>query len=129
MTYGCAVRRDARLHALSRDHHRALVLVRRVRRGADAAEVARRFELELAPHFAIEERVLLPALTRAGRADLATRTAREHEEIRAATSTHNLAAFADLLEAHVRFEERELFPVCESLIADALDQLIAEEPT
>jgi len=85
-----------------------------------ADELARAFE-GLAPHFALEERVLLPALVRAGRADLAARTIDEHTDLRVALASP--LRFAELLEAHVRFEERELFPACEELVPDALDAL------
>lgn len=115
------MKRDPRLHQLSSDHHHTLVLVRNLRRGLEPREVARIFEEQLAPHFALEERVLLPALVKAGRADLAARTLDEHADIRASRS--NAARLAELLEAHVRFEERELFPVCEELIPQALDEL------
>jgi rRNA maturation protein Rpf1 len=115
------MKRDARLRRLSSEHHHTLVLVRNLRKGLEPREVARIFEEQLAPHFAIEERVLLPALVAAGRADLAARTLDEHTDIRVARS--DPALLADLLEKHVRFEERELFPACEELIPDALDRL------
>lgn len=115
------MKRDPRLHRLSSEHHHTLVLVRNLRKGIEPREVARIFEEQLAPHFALEERVLLPALVAAGRADLAARTLDEHADIRVARSEPQ--RLADLLEAHVRFEERELFPACEDLIPDALDRL------
>ena len=55
------MKRHPSLASLSRDHHRALVLARDVRRAlpdasALVADVRRRFARELEPHFAIEER-------------------------------------------------------------------------
>ena len=112
------MKRDPRLHALSSEHHQALVLARRARRGESVVGQLK----ELEAHFAIEERVLLPALARAGRADLAARTVDEHADIR--HSVNDPVRFGELLEAHVRFEERELFPICEALIPEALDALV-----
>jgi hemerythrin-like domain-containing protein len=117
------MKRDQRLRQLSSEHHNALVLARKLRRG-QPVELPTAFEAELAPHFALEERVLLPALARTGREDLATRTLCEHDAMRAALSEPQ--RFAELLEAHVRFEERELFPTCEELIPDVLDELAHE---
>jgi hypothetical protein len=124
------MKRDVRLHGLTADHHHALVLARTIREtvsrgGLDLvllAEVRRRYIEELGPHFAIEEEELLPALEWVGRTDLVARTLREHEALRghlaAADSgdLSHLAALGALLEAHVRFEERDLFPACEALV-------------
>jgi len=120
MIHTMPLKRDPRLRALSSEHHDALVLARRARRGMSQEELTREFAT-LEAHFAIEERVLLPALMRAGRADLAARTLDEHGDIRHALA--DPARFAELLEAHVRFEERLLFPACEELIPQALDAL------
>lgn len=126
------MKRDPRLHALSRDHHHALVLARRASRGDIDAETMRAsFDAELAPHFAVEERVLLPALREAGGATLALaeRTLSDHEAMRAAVARGDVAELARLLEAHVRFEEREVFPACEALlpssVLDALARAVA----
>ncbi|MBS1191138.1 MAG: hemerythrin cation binding region [Rhodocyclaceae bacterium] len=115
---------------LSREHHGALSLAVRVSRvaaGADAAAIAAASDLvrercaaELLPHFAEEERWLLPALAEAGETGRVARTLAEHAELRrlaeqlAAPSAADLAAFADYLVAHIRFEERELFPAAEA---------------
>ena len=71
------MQRDPRLRKLSSDHHHALVLARRLTTlagDARAVEEAREtlalaFERELAPHFRIEEDLLLPALHAAGFSD------------------------------------------------------------
>jgi hemerythrin-like domain-containing protein len=131
------VKRDDRLRDLSDDHHAALVLARRARNAGALAHVmkqrevwdavARAFAQDLAPHFAIEERLLLPALTSVGEGALAERVRAEHVALRAllddprALATR-LSAFGDLLRDHVRFEEREVFPVAqEKLSSAALD--------
>jgi hypothetical protein len=136
------MKRDPRLHGLSAEHHHALVLARRVadacaagQAAGLAAELRARFDAELAPHFATEEELLLPALREAGLEALAARTATEHDELRAHLAaaergdTGRLAAFAAALTDHVRFEERELFPGCEARLPGAvLDALAARAP-
>lgn len=130
------MKRDERLAGLSSDHHQALVLARRIEAGAlSLIEVVARFDAELAPHFAIEEELLLPALRAIGVSDLARRTADDHAKIRDALSraqtgdARALADFAALLAAHVRFEERELFPACEGrLEASVLQEVARRKP-
>lgn len=129
------MKRHPSLASLSRDHHHALVLARDARREvADAAafivDVRRRFDAELAPHFAIEERELVPLSTAHGEplAGLAARVLADHEALRALVAALDPArlaeqreTFGDRLEAHVRFEEREWFPALETHLGpDAL---------
>jgi len=123
------VKRHPALRDLSDDHHGALVLGRRLSRwsvgteplDALAAEVRRTFARELEPHFGVEERVLLPALEAAGLEALVRRTLEDHAALRAlaagAWTPETPAAFGDRLTAHVRFEERELFPRAEAVLA------------
>lgn len=128
------MKRDPRLHGLTTDHHHALRLAFRVRTecaagrasAALAAEVADAFASELSAHFAVEEDVLLPALSSAGEGALVDRTLCEHGQLRelaasaARGETDHLAAFAALLHDHVRFEENELFVACERALPDAV---------
>jgi hemerythrin-like domain-containing protein len=97
----------------------------------------RTFEHDLNPHFVIEEQLILPALSAAGRRDLVDRTTEEHHQLRAlivaaATSedaTRHLHAFADLLTAHVRFEERTLFDAAQQILTlEALEVLATIRP-
>lgn len=140
------MKRDPRLHALSSEHHHALVLARRATRAAEGrdpdpaemlAEVRRRFEVELAPHFDVEEQLLLPALAALGERELTAlveRTLEEHRRLRDLVAAdarpeaiaERLGDFAALLTAHVRFEERVLFPAAEAhLPAAVLDRIAA----
>jgi hypothetical protein len=98
-------------------------------------ELGRRFDLELEPHFGVEDALLLPALRRAGSTQLAERTAQDHVRLRAlvaaARTGDGLAAgaFGRDLGEHVRFEEREVFPACEQLLPDAvLDEVGRRAP-
>jgi hemerythrin-like domain-containing protein len=109
------------LRDLSSDHHQGLVLARHARQAAlqDASEqaqmwqeVCQSFARELEPHFQAEELHLFPALRTAGEDVLVEQALREHVVLRALVAepaTPSLQAFADLLVAHIRFEEREMF--------------------
>jgi hemerythrin-like domain-containing protein len=127
------MQRDHRLKDLSDDHHQALVLARRANRAAAEGalereqvwdEIVRRFQRELTPHFAIEEQVLLPALERGEHGALAQRTREEHDALRQLIDgsdgplAHRLTRFGEALHAHVRFEERLLFPAIERVVSD-----------
>lgn len=123
------MRRHQQLQDLSREHHGALQLALRARRAARSGEAAQiaasaaacveAFSVELDPHFVIEENELLPALAQQGEHDLVRRTLAEHEQLRglvlrlAQPDATTLRSFAELLNAHVRFEERELFEVAQ----------------
>jgi hemerythrin-like domain-containing protein len=125
------VKRHPKLQPLSDDHHRALVLARRTRRAAKASDsdsLARTwrdaqatFAAELEPHFRAEETWLFPLLDEGGLRTLFDRARADHkrlrELIRSAADPVTAREFADLLEAHVRFEERELFPRVEIALA------------
>lgn len=126
------MRRAPALRPLSDDHHGALVLARRCRRAArsprsdEAARVREAvigaWTAELAPHFAIEEEALLPALRELGETGFAEGIRGDHGALRAlhariraghpepnAALGEALEAFGRLLERHVRYEEREVF--------------------
>ncbi len=139
------MKRDPSLHPLSRDHHHALALARRATLAAtdrnpgapqDAwDEVVQKFDDELLPHFEIEERFLLPAMTTAGEEALVKRVLEEHRALRDLVQMavvdlrECLAGFGTLLTEHVRFEERILFPVAESRLSDdELEAIAAAAP-
>jgi hypothetical protein len=119
------MKRSPELAPLSRDHHVALDHALRLRR-ATASDLETTVAVFLAfllgdggRHFAREESVLLAALP-AGAADAGERLVAEHARIRRDAealgekpSVPAARALGDLLAAHVRFEERELFPMLE----------------
>ncbi len=127
------MRRDVRLHGLSSDHSHALALMRRIQRclcgeepeGDVGAVVGQVFDSDLEPHFRIEEEVLLPELTSSATSDLVQRTLAEHQLIRRLIAGARLGqldalrALAYTLDAHIRFEERELYPTLEAVASDA----------
>jgi hypothetical protein len=122
------MKRDPALIGLSHDHHHALSRARKLRRaaGADSAEAlveARAFlaffEGETARHFEQEEQFIFPLLGPA-HPDV-QRALDDHRTIRTlvaalaaetesgAVTPEHLVELAVALEAHIRFEERELF--------------------
>lgn len=101
----------------------------------EGVDLRERFGRELEPHFRVEETVLLPALERIGELEVVQRTRRDHAELRelAAQAIDGAIDAARglgrLLEEHVRFEERELFPLCERRLPSAvLDEVARLAP-
>ena len=133
------MRRHPALAKLSRDHHQALAVALRLRQAtaetsADARVAFLAFWREGgAVHFDVEEEVLLPAL---GDHALCDRIRAEHDAIRAdaaalaadeAVPAAPLARVGEALAAHVRLEERELFPLLERALDDAAMWQIAAD--
>jgi len=116
------MKRDDRLVSLSRDHHTALKLGRRLLAGDGAAALCAELPA-LAAHFEEEEARLLPLLEANACAEQAARLRREHAQLRAlfaaAAGGRREGEAGRALIAHVRFEERELFPLVERLLAPA----------
>lgn len=129
-------RRHDSLIPLSREHQYALMLCLRIHRGLiehdsdktwlqmKAGHAVRFFEGELVTHFQAEEEVLFPAMRElSGAPRIIDELLAEHEQIRQfigqleeielSSLASTLKEFADTLEAHIRKEERELFPIYE----------------
>ncbi len=129
------MKRHPDLLQLSREHYGALKLARDARRAAESGDaneltalaqrVVERFAAELDPHFRVEEQGILVLLAEAGEHDLAGRTLADHAELRrlvkrlATPDAETLLSFADLLAAHVRFEEREVFEAAQARLGVA----------
>lgn len=126
------MKRSAALQPLSREHHTALTLAKACERAAlsgDEELVAKTcqramqaFSNELEPHFQFEEQSLLPLLLGAETQPLVELTLADHQQLRALLNNLQqndakaLESLGKRLSAHVRFEERELFPAIESLL-------------
>ncbi|HEY4698470.1 MAG TPA: hemerythrin domain-containing protein [Gallionella sp.] len=126
------MKRSPILQPLSREHHTALTLAKASERAARSGDealvrltcqrVIRAFADELEPHFRIEEVSLLPLLNSPETQPLLERTLADHSQLRGLLDALRqndagaLDSFGKCLAAHVRFEERELFPVLESLL-------------
>lgn len=120
------------MQPLSREHHTALTLAKACERAVQSRDedrvantcqrVIQAFSDELEPHFQVEEQSLLPLLHEAGNKPLEQRTLADHQQLRELldglrqNDTGALERFGKLLSAHVRFEERELFPALENLM-------------
>jgi len=132
-----ASKRHESLIPLSREHHYALMLCLRINRGLrDNARDAKWlrskarlttlfFESDLVTHFRAEEEILFPAMRGIAQAtELIAELGDEHRKLKTlvqqlqAADTNSTEAtlreFAALLEAHIRKEERILFPIYEN---------------
>jgi len=130
------MKRSAELAPLSRDHHQALEVALRLRRVTEGnlEDTTGRFlafwRRQGEHHFVIEERLVLPALSHddVEWAEATQRVREDHAEIRARAaelarvpSVLRARRLGELLGAHVRYEERQLFPLLEERLArDAL---------
>lgn len=125
--------RSHTLQPLSREHHAALKLAKVCERAAlsgDGAKVSRACQQAiqayaggLEAHFLTEELTLLPLLSEPLEQALVARTLADHRQLYALlgglqqNDAEALNNFGKCLTSHVRFEERELFPVLEIKLA------------
>lgn len=143
--------RHPSLILLSHDHHHGLALALRCRKQAlgqikptgveglraRAREFTDFFSNNLTPHFEAEEKVLFPILHSSAVEShlLIEELLREHKQIRGwvmdlkdeanlARTVHDLG---DLLERHIRREERELFPIFEREVSEDAAEKVKEE--
>ncbi len=126
------MKRIPELRDLSEDHHHGLVLARKARKAAAGkdrlssrevwAEVELSFKIELEPHFQIEESLIAPPLEKHGELQLSKRLLDEHKLLRnffspkMVRSAENLGRFGELLDRHIRYEEREVFETAQNLL-------------
>jgi len=125
------IKRSASLTPLSHDHHHGLVISRRMREGLKRniqpgrinAYVRDFWEHDLQRHFGEEEAVIFPLLGKEH--ELVHQALTDHEQMRrymqqltspGTNETELLRQFAELLQSHIRFEERTLFPEIERLV-------------
>ncbi len=134
------MKRSRELRPLSSDHHQALLVAFQLKKGlaghpeaAGAPKdlpglvgLARRFDEQLfRTHAKAEEELLGTGLAPDDLARLRaepaerTRLLEAARNARAVEQRAHLSAWADLLDRHVRWEERELFPVAEERLDDA----------
>jgi iron-sulfur cluster repair protein YtfE (RIC family) len=133
------MKRHDSLVPLSRDHHEALMLCLRIHRGlparggdlewvaSKARQVAAFFESHLVRHFRSEEEGVFPKLKGIEDASvLIAELLSEHRRLeklvealrdcKREETASLLSNFADLLESHIRKEERVLFPLYERYV-------------
>jgi hemerythrin-like domain-containing protein len=129
------MKRSEALQALSHQHHQGLFAALQLKRASpETAAEARRvfldfYEREGARHFRAEEELLLPAYARHTEFDRPeiVRVLTEHVDLRrrgqdleagADAEPAALCELGERLERHIRFEERELFPMIEAALPD-----------
>ena len=127
---------------LSHDHHHALVDARRLRRAAArdddpsgaALAFVRFFRTSSVPHFREEEEALFPLVIDVEEARaLLVQALLDHQHLHALVAAleaggdvrATMRELGERLEAHVRLEERQLFPLIEQVAAAALDAAMA----
>lgn len=114
------IKRSTELAPLSREHHDTLLFAWKIKQGllygtpvGEIVSYAKWYWSNfLERHFQEEETLLVPPL--AVNDELALQLKKEHESIRhgieEAATTGQLSALADLINTHIRFEERTFFP-------------------
>ncbi len=130
------MKRKTELETLSFEHHDALVIALRLKKGlkinanlqAMVDYALSVYQKHLLHHFKQEEQILVEPLQSQVEAKAAVQQMlREHQrfaELISFLKNHNtdhaklVQEFAELLEQHIRFEERTLFPLAEKLIPD-----------
>ena len=136
------IKRSPALQPLSRDHYQGLVQAQHLIKAADGDANARRkalaefvdaWKLEIAVHFADEEQLLLEHLgdedkqrlldEHATLRELATRAQAQRREVD--PHAELLRELGQALNAHIRWEERELFTRLEQSVDEATLAAIA----
>ena len=129
------MKRHQQLQPLSRQHHNgllaAMLLKKGIKKAADPKEMAAFildfWQKDLAEHFKAEEDFLLPPLYKTDfEKSLINILLQEHSQLRLYVNKLNqnsndiesIALFADLLEQHIRFEERQFFPTAEKSLSE-----------
>ena len=123
------MKRNENIIPLSHDHHFGLLCCWKIRQGLkkniDLERIKKYIDYfwnhHLKEHFKEEEEILFPYL----KDEFSSRVAREHRdlelifnEIQKNTSVINLENFANLLDDHIRFEERQWFPHLEQNLTE-----------
>ena len=115
------MKRNENIVSLSHDHHFGLLCCWKIRQGLKKEVELSRIEKyvdyfwnnHLKDHFKEEDDILFPYLED----EFSTRVAKEHRDLGSLyngisdnLSIQNFEAFANLLDDHIRFEERQWFP-------------------
>ena len=136
------IKRSKQLAPLSREHHDGLLFAWKIKQGLEnktPLEKLRRYSLwywqqHIKPHFYQEEKILAPYLPEDN--PMKKRLKEEHDHIpelvlglddETGSDKRHLIILSDLLNHHIRFEERELFPFLEKLLTpEQLDKVFSE---
>jgi len=126
------LKRHPGLIPLSKEHHFGLLLVWKIRQGINfkvdperiGKYVLHFFQHDLEEHFKSEENQVFNKMPE--KDPLILQAIAEHEKLydiihqlkSGSVSTASLEEFAELLEKHIRFEERHLFPHLQNTLTD-----------
>ena len=129
------IERSPQLQPLSREHHDGLLFVWKIKQGLENRTSPERLKEytgwywrnHIKPHFFQEEKVLVPFMPKGH--SMAVQLNREHDYIRELILSidqepdrHDFIRLSNLLETHIRFEEREFFLYLEQHLSQ--EQLI-----
>lgn len=123
------IKRHSSLQPISREHHHALLLVWKIRKGIsnkiDSRRIAKYvdwfYKAYIISHLDLEEKYVYPIL--GSEHELIIKATDEHTKLRNLFSSLQknnelLLALAALLENHIRFEERTLFSIIQQSATD-----------
>lgn len=123
------IKRSKELAPLSREHHDGLLYVWKMRQGLKTGAPLSKlkgytiwyWKQHIKPHFFHEEKILLPHMP--ANHELANRLKKEHENIRELilnldhdADYTSFIQLCDLLDDHIRFEERQVFTFLEETL-------------
>jgi len=139
------IKRSSQLAPLSREHHDGLLFAWKIKQGLDnktPLDKLRKYSLwywqqHIKPHFFQEEKILMPYMP--ANHPMAKQLKEEHDQIRelilsldAEADERDFTILADLLNKHIRFEERQLFAFLEEILTpeklDKVFQQLEEHP-
>jgi hemerythrin-like domain-containing protein len=136
--------RCIQLLPLSREHAEGAIFISRIRQGISKTATERLrdyvrwyWKNHIRPHFFQEEKILLPYIP--PQHSWAIKLKEDHAYIRDLVLSldqhadkHSFSALCDLIDEHVRFEERDLFTYMENNLIeeelDAISQKLASHP-
>ena len=134
------IKRSVQLQPLSREHHEGLLFVWKIRQGirnhTDTDKLREYtswyWKHHIRPHFFQEEKVLTPLMP-VGH-PLVVRMKKDHDFIRELIISidkevhkQDLIILTDLMEQHIRFEERELFQYMEEHLSEEELNLVHQQ--
>jgi hemerythrin-like domain-containing protein len=132
------IKRHVSLQPLSRDHHHTLLLVWKIRKAIkEHVELDRVdqyvtwfYQQYALPHFEKEEQFIYPVL--GDQHELIVRALDEHKKLKGyfeakGKDGNAYMELADLLEKHIRFEERVLFNAVQDLATEQQLKTISEK--
>lgn len=132
------IKRSKSLVVLSKEHHYGLLASWKIRRGFELetdpqriiAFVVNFWETHLSAHFIAEEEILFNTIKHA----LLEEALQQHSKLRMLVqliskqgTLKQLANFADLLEQHIRFEERQVFKMLQQELSEEKLNQIGKE--